>query len=218
MQYDPITKKNIVERDYRDNSYLLNGKLFFISATNESMHIIISDFYNGARFKYFDANREDTIDFKNTPVLQKGKVLYFNSTRELMKTKQLLRNMTSGHAAIAALNDSMGIAITMGSNEEIQQMSMPGYGVSPGSTYTGMGYFSTYTWTQTVRFRMLVDSITFQHIPGDMEPSINDRIDEFSQGIKIPDHAENLLFQDGWYIYIYYDKKKQSLVLQQFPI
>ena len=35
---------------------------------------------------------------------------------------------------------------------------------------------------------------------------------------KIPEHAENLLFQDGRYIYIYYDKRKQSLVLQQFPV
>ncbi len=65
---------------------------------------------------------------------------------------------------------------------------------------------------------MLVDSSSFQHIPGDMEPSINDRIDEFSHEIKIPEHAQNLLLQDGRYIYIYYDKKKQSLFLQQFPI
>jgi len=65
---------------------------------------------------------------------------------------------------------------------------------------------------------MLVDSTYYQHIPGDMEPSINDRIDDFSQDIKIPEQAENLLFQDGRYIYIYYDKKIKSLVLQQFPI
>ena len=221
MQYDPITEKNIVERDYRDNSYLLNGKLFFISATNESLHVIISDFSSGAQIKYYEANRDDTIDFKNTPVLQKGKVFYFNDTKELMRTRQLLRKMTSGNVAIAALNDSMGVAVTMGSNEEIQQMSMPGYGVSSGSTYTqigGMGYFSSYTWILAVRLRMLVDSNSFQHIPGKMEPSINDRIDEFNKDIKIPEHAENLLFQDGRYIYIYYDKKKQSLNLQQFPI
>ena len=81
-----------------------------------------------------------------------------------------------------------------------------------------MGGFSSGTWTKAVRFRMLVDSTSFQHIPGDMEPSINDRIDDFSQDIKIPEQAENLLFQDGRYIYIYYDKKIKSLVLQQFPI
>jgi hypothetical protein len=220
-EYDPITEKNIVQKDYVDNSYLLNGKLFFISATNESMHVIISDFYSGSRLKYFEVKREDTIDFKNTPVIQEGKALYFNNSKELTKTRQLLRKMTSGNAAIAALSDSLGIAVTLGSNKEEKQMGLPGYGFSSGSvTYMigGMGSFSSGTWTKAVRFRMLVDSSSFLHIPGDMEPSINDRIDEFSQDIKIPEHAKNLLFQDGHYIYIYYDKKKQSLVLEQFPI
>jgi hypothetical protein len=222
-EYDPMTQKNIVERDYVDNSYLLNGKLFFVSATNESMHVIISDFYSGARFKYFEVKREDSIDFKNTPVLQEGKALYFNKTKELTKTRQLLRKMTSGNAAIAALYDSLGIAITLGSNKEEKQMGVPGYGFSSGSSAMmigggGMGNFSSGTWTKAVRFRMLVDSSSFQHIAGEMEPSINDRIDEFSHDFKIPEHAKNLLFQDGHYIYIFYDKKKQSLVLQQFPI
>jgi hypothetical protein len=35
----------------------------------------------------------------------------FNNTKELTKTKQLLRKMTSGNAAIAALNDSMGTGL-----------------------------------------------------------------------------------------------------------
>lgn len=223
MKYDPYQKKNIIEGDYVDNSYLLNGKLYFISATDESLHVSISDFYSGARLKYFEVKRDDTIDFKNTPVLQEGKALYFNNTKELTKTKQLLRKMLSASAAIAALNDSMGTAITLGSNKEEKQMGLPGYGFSSGPANimiggSGMGDFSKSTWTKAVRFRMLVDSISFQHIQGDMETSINDRIDEFSQDIKIPEHAENLLFQDGRYIYIYYDKKKQSLVLQQFPI
>jgi hypothetical protein len=221
--YDQYSGAYKVAGDYVDNSYLLNGKLYFISATEEGLHVSISDFYSGTRLKYFEAQRDDTINFKNTPVLQEGKALYFNNTKELTKTKQILRKMTSGNAAIAALNDSMGIAITLGSNKEEKQMGLPGYGFTSGSTAimiggNGMGSFSRGTWTKAVRFRMLVDSITFQYIPQDMEPSINDRIDEFSQDLKIPDHAENLLFQDGRYIYIYYDKKKQSLVVQQFPV
>jgi len=220
--YDQYLHQNKVSGDYVDNSFLLNGKLYFISASDESLHLIVSDFYNGTQLKYFEVKREDTIDFKNTPVLQEGKALYFNNTKELTKTKQLLRKMTSSHAAIAALQDSLGISITLGSNKEEKQMGLPGYGFSSGSSSfmiggNGMGSFSKSTWTKAVRFRMLVDSNTFQHIPGDMEPSINDRIDEFSQDIKIPDHAENLLLLEGRYIYIYYDKKKQALFLEQFP-
>ncbi|HEX3768672.1 MAG TPA: hypothetical protein VHT72_09865, partial [Puia sp.] len=103
------------------------------------------------------------------------------------------------------------------------QMAKSGYGfasTSPSITLggNGIGSYSPGTWIKAVRFRMLVDSNSFQHIAGDMEPSINDRIDEFNKDIKIPEHADNLLFQDGRYIYIYYDKKNQSLNLQQFPI
>jgi hypothetical protein len=223
ITYNKYTKETKVEGDYVDNSYLLNGKLYFVSASDESLHMIVSDFYSGSRLISYEVKREDTIDFKNTPVLQEGKALYFNNTKELTKTKQLLRKMTSGDAAIAALHDSIGISITLGSNKEERQMGVPGYGFPSGSsTITiggpGMGNFSQGTWTKAVRFRMLVDSNTLQHIPGAMEPSINDRVDEYTQGIKIPDYAQNLLFQDGRYIYIYYDKKKKSLNLQQFSL
>ena len=72
--------------------------------------------------------------------------------------------MTSGNAAIVALNDSLGTAITLGSNKEEKQMGLPGYGFSSGSSAimiggSGMGDFSRGTWTKAVRFRMLVDSM-----------------------------------------------------------
>jgi hypothetical protein len=221
--HDQFSGTDKVAGDYVDNSYLLNGKLYFISASEERLHVSISDFYSGARLKSFEAKREDTIDFKNTSVLQEGKALYFNNTKELTKTKQILRKITSGNPAIAALRDSMGIAITLGSNKEEKQMGLPGYGFTSGSAVlmiggNGMGAFSRGTWTKAVRFRMLVDSTTYQYIPENMEPSVNDRIDEFSHDLKIPEHAENLLFRDGRYIYIYYDKKKQSLVVEEFPV
>jgi hypothetical protein len=221
--YDRYTKETKIEGDYVDNSFLLNGKLYFVSASDESLRMIVSDFYNGSRLISYEVKREDTIGFKNTPVLQEGKALYFNNTKELTKTKQLLRKMTSGDAAIAALHDSIGISITLGSNKEEKQMGMPGYGFPSGSSTitvggNGMGNFSQGTWTKAVRFRMLVDSNTLQHIPGDMEPSINDRVEEYTHDIKIPDNAENLLFQDGRYIYIYYDKSKKSLNLKQFSL
>jgi hypothetical protein len=222
---DLYTKLPKADENYVDNSFLLNGKLYFASATNDYLHVIIFDLYNGNILQKFEVKREDTIAFKNTVVTQEGVVLYFTNTKELTKTKQLLRKMTSGNAAIAAIRDSAGIAITVGSNKEMYTMD----GGAPGSmTYMstvpvtvptgGMGNFSQGTWTKAVRFRMLIDSTNFHHIPGNMELSINDRLDDFTKDIKIPDDAKNLLFQDSRYIYIYYDKSKRSLILRQFPI
>ena len=78
--------------------------------------------------------REDTISF----TIQEGQIYFFPSTKELTKTKQLLRKMLAGNAVIAALDDSLGLALTIGSNKEMQQMGsggggsfMPGAGTRP---------------------------------------------------------------------------------------
>lgn len=209
---------------YTDNSYLFDGKLFFISATPDRLHISMQDFYSGAVLKKYSVDKEDTITFKNTPVIQEGQVYFFPSTKELTKTKQLLRKMLNGNAVIAALTDSLGLALTIGSNKEMQQMGsggggsfMPSAGGAPGSmVYVPSGGYSRSTWTKSVRFRMLLDTSSLNHITGDMEPSINDRIDDYTKDIKIPPAGENLFYRDRQYVYIYYDKKQRSLVFTRF--
>jgi hypothetical protein len=63
---------------------------------------------------------------------------------------------------------------------------------------------------------MLVDSNSLNHIPGEMESSINDRVESFTKDLKLPDNADNLIFHDGKYLYTYYDKKERSLVFCHF--
>jgi hypothetical protein len=209
---------------YTDNSYLLDGKLFFISATPDRLHISIHDFYSGQVLKKYSVDREDTITFKNTAVIQEGQIYFFPSTKELTKTKQLLRKMLNGNAVIAALTDSLGLALTIGSNKEMQQMgsgggsmAMPGAGGAPGGVvYVPTGGYSRSTWTKSVRFRMLLDSNSLDHVTGDMEPSINDRIDDYTKDIKIPPSGENLFYRNYQYVYIYYDKKQRSLCFTRF--
>jgi hypothetical protein len=205
---------------YTDNSFLLDGKLYFTSATADRLHISIMDFNTGAELKKFSVNREDSISFKNTAVTQEGQLYGFAVSKELTKTRQLLRKMVAGNAVIAALKDSLGIGIMIGSNKEMQQMGSGGGSFVPMGggvpIYIPSGGFSRSTWTKSVRFRMMVDSSSLSHIPGDMEASINDRIETYTRNIKIPNNAENLVFHDGKYLYIYYDKKERSLVFSHF--
>jgi hypothetical protein len=63
---------------------------------------------------------------------------------------------------------------------------------------------------------MSIDKNTLEHLPGEMQKSINDRIEEYTSTIKIPDGAENLFLRNDHYIYIYYDKKQRSLVFTRF--
>lgn len=210
---------------YKDNSYLSDGKLYFASATADRLNIAITDFYSGLLLKKYSANREDTINFKNTEVSQEGAVYGFGYTKDLTKTRQLLRKMTAGNAVIAVLKDSLGIGITIGSNKEMYTASSGGGSFVPGNfgtggpgtmTYVPSGGFSSSSWNKTVRFRMLIDSIDMNHIPGEMEPGINERIEKFNKELDIPDNAKNLVFHDGKYLYTYYDKKERSLVFCHF--
>ena len=209
---------------YTDNSFLLDGMLYFVSATPNRLHISIRDFYTGQELKKFSVEREDTINIKNTPVIQEGQVYGFAVSKELTKTKQLLRKMVAGKAVLAALRDSLGITLTIGSNKEMQQMGsgggsfVPGGGVPGGMVYVPSGGFSRSTWTKAVRFRSLLDSNSLNHIPGEMEASINDRIEAFTQFAKIPGKAENLLSRESKYLYIYYDKNQQALIFCRFNL
>ncbi len=232
LRTDVTPGKNLRENDssgyisslnwYADNSFLLDGKLYFTSATADRLHVSITDFYSGTLLRKFSVSSEDTIAFKNTPVIQEGLTFGFAPSKELTKTSQLLRKMLNGTAVIAALKDSTGIGIIIGSNKDLPQASsgggsfVPG-GASPGAmTYIPSGGFSRSGWIKSVRFRMLVDSNSLNHIPGDMEASINDRVEAFTNHIDIPNNAENLIFHDGKYLYTYYDKYQRILVFCHF--
>ena len=202
--------------DYSDNSFLKDGRLYFVSATTENLNILVADFYSGRVLQKFSVTSADSIPFKNTPIIQEGMAYAPNGTKELGKTRQLLRKMVNGNAVIGAMNDSAGIALMIGSYMHVEVNNggsyMPVGGTSGAMTYVPAGGFSRSSWTKSVHFRMLLDSNTLNHIPGEMQPGITERIEHYTENIKIPDGAENLYRSQGRYIYVYYDKKQRSLV------
>jgi hypothetical protein len=188
-------------RGYVDNSYLLDGKLYYVSASHERLNISITDFFTGIELQKFTLGMEDSISFINTPILQEGDIYGFDVTKELSKTKQLLRKMVAGYLVITAVYEGPGVALTIGSDKLIYHPD--GHG------------FNTIS-TKSIRFRMLLDSTTLRQIPGELQMSIIDRVEEFMKGVNIAGGAENLFLQEGKYIFIYYDKKRQSLAFARF--
>ena len=78
------------------------------------------------------------------------------------------------------------------------------------------GGFSRSGWSKSARFNMLLDEKTSAHVDGEVHPTVNQKIEDYTRGIKIPPEGENLLIQNGKYIYAYYDKKEHMLVLIGF--
>ena len=208
--------------DYTDNSMLLDDKLYFVSAESGKLNIQIRDFYSGKLLHEYNTARNDEIDYKNTPIIQEGS-FYKSGPRELAKTRQLLNKMTSGSSVMIANHDDSGhIALTVGAWEKMKSSGGFGVGFVAGSiagatmffVQTGM-YFRN-SRVRSSRFKMLVDTTTLQHVPGDIPGDIGDRIEHYTDGISIPPEGETLFRNNGKYVYAYYNRDEHKLMLINF--
>lgn len=208
---------------YSDNSYLLKNKLYYVLATADSLYMQVVDLYTGAVNQSFVANREGEITFKNTPIIQEGAASSKTMVRELGKTSQLLRKMVNGDAVITAiLNDNNQVEVTVGSYAKMNSGSTGNVMMmSTGAPGTPMimvptGGFNRGGWVKSARFKTLLNASTFEHLDGTPGNSINEKIEYYTAGIKIPPEAENLFISGGRYYHAYYSKDDRRLVILQF--
>ena len=82
-------KPSLGKKAKRSNSYLNGENLFTIAATKEKFSVEVLNFKTGNLIKEYSAGKNDTITFKNTPIIQEGAM--YNGYRELGKTKRFLR-------------------------------------------------------------------------------------------------------------------------------
>ena len=202
-----------------DNTFILDNQLFYMAASIDSLCLQISDLYSGAIKKTFVARAEENIAFKNTPVMQTGGFYAKGNTRELSKTIQILRNIKNSNAVVAATVNSNGqLELVVGAYEKAQSTPM----MMSGSMACGpmfmipTGGFYRHGRGKAVRFKVLLDAHTLEHIDGDPDDSINEKIDAFTKDIKIPTNAENLFVTNGVYYHAYYDKDERKLVILKF--
>ena len=222
MDYRLIMHKNddSLSEPFVCNSFLLRNNLYYASASYNNLFLQVLDFYTGNIIKEFKANRNEEINFKNTPITQEGDAMGGAGVRELGKTKQLLRKMTNGSIVITAiLNDEKNVLeLLVGSYQQITSggggggMWMGGGGMS-APIFMPSGGFSHGSWSKSARFKMLISASNYEHLNGDIPLSINDRIDNYTKGIKIPAEGENLFVINGNYNYAYYDKDKLDFIL-----
>jgi hypothetical protein len=209
------------EQPEEDNSFLLDDKLYYIAASPAALSLQVVAFYTGDILKTFRCSYDEEIRFKNTPIIQEGSY-FLNTTKELAKTKQLLRKMGSGKAVISATRDiaNRQVQILVGSYSTgnsggIGLRYMPG---SPEGTMMLLptGGFVRNSWTRSARFKMLLNTETNEHVAGKLPPGINDKIEEYTKDMKIPDDGENLFVRNGNYHYVFYNREKRVLSIMVF--
>jgi hypothetical protein len=207
--------------EYVDNSMLLDDRLYFVSAESKKLNVQVRDFYSGKLLKEYTVGRDEEIAFKNTPIVQEGS-FYNPGKRELAKTRQLIRKMVSGSAVlIASREDSGRVGLTIGAWQEMSSGGGGGMwtgGGGPGvpMTFVSMSTYFRSTTVRSSRFKALLDSVTLQHVPGEITTDLGERIEQYTKGVSIPEAGEALFRNGGRYVYAYYDRDDHKIKLTGF--
>ena len=95
-------------------------------------------------------------------------------------------------------------------------MMMMGGAPGMAPVWVPTGSFFRSTTIRSSRFKMLIDSASLQHLPGDITPDIGERIEQYTEKISIPPAGENLFRNGGKYIYAYYSRDEHKIMLTNF--
>ncbi|GGA95007.1 hypothetical protein [Puia dinghuensis] len=195
--------------NYTDNSFLLDDKLFFVSADDQKMDLQVRDFHSGSLLREYTARSFGDSLFINTPIDLDGP-LSGKKSREQPKLWQLLKMMYEGSSVlIVSREDSGRIGLTIGAWKEETTLRRSG---GPGSA----PLYSRSTSIESSGFKLLMDSTTLEHVPGPVTRGIGDRIVDYRKKISIPPAGESLFENGGKYVYAYYDRDEHKIVLTNF--
>jgi len=210
--------------DYVDNSMLLDDKLYFVSAESGKLNLQIRDFHSGRMVREYTAKRDEDIAFKNSPIIQEGGAYSRHETRELGKTRQLLRKMTDGSALIVARREDSGrVGLTIGSYKKVTNNGYAAGYFAPVTaigelaivTYKGFTFFRG-DWSKSARFKTLLDTTNYEHMNSDTDSEITERVEDYTKDVSIPPAGENLFRNSGKYVYAYYNRDEHKLMLVNF--
>jgi hypothetical protein len=216
---------------YSDNSFLFRDKLYYVRATTDSLLVQVADLYTGEINKTFSTERREEITYKNTPfMLERIVDDKRKDPKDLSKTSSLLRNMVEGSAVIMAKpfgNDQVEVEVgSYEKNSTTTYISGPyGYNIPRPYGYPAtMVPYDAYnqrrvirnTWTNSVHFKMLLNGANFSHVAGEPGSSPNERIERYTNKMKIDPESESLFVNSGEHYYAYYDKAGYKLVVLKF--
>lgn len=219
----------------KSNSYIFENKLFQITSSRAKMKFKVVDMDSKELIKEYGVTKEDTITFKNSPIIQEGggmfPALSENRVREMEKTAKYLRKISSADLGISVYKTDDSYNVILGGTKEINTgggapMMMPGFGGALGGAAiasfgavtmsfnpTFMGY-NSYTATKSTYINCLFD-VDFEHIEGEIQDNRYDRLNDFENGLFRP-KAINVFLHKNVLHYSYLDHSTQKYTIVTF--
>tara|TARA_Y100000815_G_C13309871_1_gene488031 strand:- start:249 stop:1658 length:1410 start_codon:yes stop_codon:yes gene_type:complete len=207
------------------NSYLFDDKIAQITSNNSYLNFEIKDFKSKNVIKSFSITKDETIDFKNGPILQEGSVYSFGNTRELEKTSKFLRKISKENNGVSVYPQNGNYRVTIGGIVELSGgggMMMPGFGAFPmyqvgGFTmsFNPAGFaFGSYSSTGSTRIECLFDS-EFNHLDGEIKDNVFDKITKYKDRMSNL-KADNVYFLNNKVLFGFYKPYYKSYELVLF--
>lgn len=186
----PYPKARVNESFKKFNSYIFQNNIYQIASSKDEMAFEIKDF-DGHLINDYYVNRDMTINFKNSPIIQEGTTaMPFINTRKLEQTSKYLRKISAGNLGINVVTTNDLYYITLGGYLEINTsrvspiVSTPsittGGFISHNPTYLSYNYYNV---TKSTFFNTILNS-DFEHVKGDFEENTFDRITDYKKDKK----------------------------------
>lgn len=176
------------------NSYIFNDLFFNIYSTNKKLDLNIYDLKTHTLLKEFNINKEDSISFKNTPIIQEGGD--FDNYRELEKTSKFLRKVTNSKIGVTAYKDNNNLVLTLGASEKIKSGNFAIVGGAFGGLVGALVFstFDSYTKTKSTRIVCLLNN-NLNHIGGNVPLNGFDKIQDYIEVNKLQNSKIQTVFK-----------------------
>ncbi len=215
IKHIKVTEKK--ERS-RSNSFFHQGKLYQLSSTRKNLAFSYYDIETKERSKVIKLNINDSIWFKNSPIIQQ-KTDLFESERKLSKTKQFLRKVTFSKPGISIVSINGinqvtigGVAKTANGGGYMMGGAIGGAAGGGISVYMSPTLYSygAYTNTKSTFINCLFDS-SLNHKKGEFSVNVFDRIKTYEEGFSGDLKLRTIFKYQDKYLFGYYLDKKYWL-------
>ncbi|MGB6268995.1 MAG: hypothetical protein WBF67_08300, partial [Olleya sp.] len=200
------------------NSFIYEDNIYQIAASKEALKFVISDFDHKS-IKEFNIYKEQSISFKNSPIIQEGQTaLPFVTKRELEETKKYLRKINAGNIGLSVTKNKEQYYITIGGFQIVPQQGI----MTPVNTVNGnfTGYnttylsYNSYSTTKSTYFNSILD-LNFNHVKGKLKENIFDQIEGFKSKLKYTS-GEDLFYHNNNLYFGYFNQKESTYHLVKF--
>ena len=208
----------VVVKEGTANSFLHDGKLYQVTLNDEELNLSAANVVTGAILKTYEAGKDDSIGFKNSPLLEQTGDRRSN---EFKNTKKFLRKASLGDAALSVYKTPNDIMVVTGTIRNITPTGdiilgamMTGAVIATGAGSGDMsGMFPGNT--QTIYFESLFDD-NFNHKPLPQQRLAADYIGQYMAGHEKFISLETVFHYDYYYVLGFYDAKAKKYVMVKF--